>query len=178
MIRSLRSSWLLAALLCACGGEPPNGIPKQSASPEVQKLVLAADPGEAIGVVDAKVAGPADKVVVVGRIADIVAGKVMFTLMDTELPYCGEKNPEDNCKTPWDYCCDKPKKTANSIIVEARSADGKPLATPALPDLRQVDKIKVTGKLTKDEYGNFTLVATGLFRVERPKLPDYVIWPQ
>jgi hypothetical protein len=32
--------------------------------------------------------------------------------------------------------------------------------------------------LTKDEHGNFVLLAKGIFRVERPKLPDYVMWPE
>lgn len=179
MIRSYRSPWYLAALLCACGGEQPNATHKGPPSAEIQKLVLAADPGAAIGVVDAKLAGPADKVVVEGRIGNITPGSAQFTLFDTEMPYCGETNHEDTCPTPWDYCCETPKdRTASSMVVEVRDANGKTLATPSLPDLREVDKVKVTGKLTKDEFGNFTLVATGLFRVARPKLPDYVKWPQ
>ena len=114
-----------------------------------------------------------------GRIGDITPGSAQFTLMDTEVPYCGETNHEDTCPTPWDYCCEsKDRIKNNSMVVEIHDATGKPLATPSLPDLRLVDKIKVTGKLTKDEYGTFLLAATGLFRVERPKLPDYVKWPQ
>jgi len=179
MIRPYRSSWCLAAFLCACGGEPPNAAPKAAPSAEVQKLVLATDPGEALAVVDAKLAGAKDRVVVVGRIAKITPGSAQFTLVDTELAYCGETNHEDKCPTPWDYCCENPKTlVANSMVVEARDASGKALATPALPNLREVDKVKIAGKLTKDDFGNFTLVATGIYRVERPKLPDYVKWPQ
>lgn len=178
MIRSPHAFFLLAAL-AACGGEPPKAAPPAAASTDLQKLVLATDPGEALSVLDAKLAGAADRVVLVGRIAKVTPGAAQFILMDTDLPYCGETNLEDKCKTPWDYCCESSTtRTANSLVVEVRGADGKPLATASLPDLRLVDKVKVTGKLTKDEYGNYVLVATGMFRVQRPTLPDYVQWPQ
>jgi hypothetical protein len=168
----------LVLLLAACHGEA-GGKPAAPAAPEVQKLVLQADPGPALSVKDAKAAGAKDHVVVQGRIANIVAGHAVFTLMDMGLPYCGEKSAEDKCKTPWDYCCEtKETQTVNSLLVEARSQDGKPLQTPSLPDLRLVDAVKVVGQLSVDEHGNHVLVATGLFRTEHPKLPDYVKWPQ
>jgi hypothetical protein len=172
-------TWFLLAALAACGSKPPKAAPPAPPpSAELQKLVLAADPGTAVGVLDAKLAGPADKVVLVGRIAKVTRPAAQFTLMDTEVPYCGETNKEDKCKTPWDYCCESSTtRTANSLVVEVRGADGK-VANGTLPDLREVDKVKVTGKLTKDEFGNYVLVATGLFRVERPTLPEYVVWPQ
>ena len=169
------SSLLLSLCLCACSGDDKTA--PQSA--EASKLALPADPGQAMSVKDAKSAGAKDHVVVAGRIATIVKGRAAFTLMDLSLPYCGEKNTEDKCKTPWDYCCEnQATRNANSLLVEARSADGKPLPAQALPDLRLVDGVKVTGRLEVDEHGNPMLVATGLFRTERPKLPDYIQWPQ
>jgi len=178
MIRSSSVSFL-CLVLAACGDPAASHAPAAKANPELQKLVLATDPGEAAGVVDAKVAGAKDRVVVLGRIGSITPGRAQFTMMDIEMPYCGETNLEDKCPTPWDYCCEgKDRITRNSLVVEVHDAAGKTFATPALPDLRLVDKVKVTGKVTKDEYGNVLLIATGLFRVERPKLPDYVKWPQ
>ncbi len=177
MIRP-RPSLFLASLLAACGAEP-SGPAQRPASPEVQKLVLAADPGASLGVLDAKLEGPADRVVVEGRIREITAGFAQFKLMDVSVPYCGETNREDDCKTPWDYCCEADKKiVANSIVVEVRGADGSPVATPSLPDLRLLDRVKVTGRLERDEHRNDVLVATGLFRVERPALHAGVQWPQ
>lgn len=177
MKRSFPCSLVLAALLAAaCGDKPAAAAP---ASPDVQKLVLAADPGAAEAVLAAKVAGARDEVTVVGRIADVVKGSAAFTLMDTEIPYCGEVNKEDHCKTPWDYCCEsKERRAANSLFVEARGADGRPLTTPSLPDLRLLDKVKVKGKLALDPHGNLVLLASGLFRVERPSVPDDLRWPQ
>ena len=173
----------LFLLLPACGG--PNPAPVAPATPTpptgnpLAPFVLAADPGEATGVVDAKVGGAAERIVVQGRIAKIVKGYAVFTLTDLGLPYCGETNPEDHCKTPWDYCCEtKEVRSGNSLLVEARGADGKPLATPSLGDLKVLDRVTVTGKLERDAHGNFVLLAKGWFKNERPAVPDYVQWPQ
>jgi hypothetical protein len=100
-------------------------------------------------------------------------------MMDFAMPYCGETNKEDPCATPWDYCCeDKKHVNANSLVVELQGADGKAIATPSLPDLRLLDGVKVTGKLVQDEHGNHLLLATGLFRTQRPTVGAYVKWPQ
>ena len=112
-----------------------------------------------------------------GRIANVVAGFAVFTLMDSSLPYCGEKNKEDGCKTPWDYCCESSDtRTANSLLVEVRDAKGKPIAG-SLGDLRLLDAVTVVGKLTKDEHGNHVLLATGWHRDARPELPADLRWP-
>ena len=168
------------AALCACSAEtPPAGPPAGTAAPSLQAIVLKADPGAAEHVKAAKAAGARDKVTVTGRIADVVGGLAVFRLMDVAIPYCGEKNPEDHCKTPWDYCCES-KETilASSLLVEVRGDDGKPIATPALPDLRLLDLVKVRGKMVTDDHGNQALLADGLFRVQRPQVPDDLRWPQ
>lgn len=178
MNRSPSSASLLLVLLAACGSSGTDPVPPP-ASPEARQRVLAADPGTALGVVEAKSGGAAERVVVTGRIASVVKGYAAFTLMDLKLPYCGEVVKEDTCKTPWDYCCEKPAtRTSHALSVELRDAAGKPIATPSLPDLRLLDLVKVTGKLSKDEHGNFALAADGVFRVARPELPDDLRWPQ
>jgi len=181
VIVSRGSSFALLLVLGACGADAATtGPPAVAAAPAMMKFVLAKDPGEAETVKAAKTAGAVEKVVVLGRIGRrIEKGLAMFTLVDTELAYCGEKNKEDNCKTPWDYCCEnKDTIRANSLLVEVRGADGKPVATPALPDLRLLDAVKVTGKIITDDHGNLALLADGLFRVQRPKVPDDLRWPQ
>lgn len=170
----------IALFLAACGGEAGTPAPAPALpSPEVTARMLPNDPGAAASVLNAKQDGPQERVTVHGRIASIVKGYAAFTLMDTSLPYCGEVNKEDRCKTPWDYCCEKVEtRTANALAVELRNADGKPLATPVLPDLRLLDEVKVVGQLTKDEHGNFALNAEGVFKVARPSLPEGLRWPQ
>lgn len=168
----------LLSLITACSAKE-NGPKTEPPSAAAQKDALATDPGPAIDVDTAKANGPADKVIVEGRVCDITKGFAVMKLMDGKLDYCGEINKEDNCPTPWDYCCDsKDERVAHSLLVEVRDAAGKPLATPSLPKMRLVDKVKVTGKIIKDEHGNLVLLADGLYHVERPSLPDYIKWPE
>lgn len=164
----------------ACGGgaasDPNVGMPKEPASPAAHMLMLGTDPGEATGIVSAKAQGAADAIVVEGRVQHYTPGEFAFKLMDDELPYCGEQC-KDDCQTPWDYCCESPQtKTANSLAVEVHDAAGKVIATPSLPGLRLLDKVKVKGKLVADEHGNLTLLATGVFRVDRPNLRANLDW--
>ncbi len=153
--------WLLAA----CGDKAP------------ASTAVKPPPGaEAVKV--AKAAGARDKVTVYGRIWELNAGAAAFQMMDTALPYCGEKNPDDHCKTPWDYCCESPdKRRDNSLLVEVRGADGKPLAA-ALTDLRLLDVVKVTGKITVDEHKNQVLLADAVVRHDRPDVPADLEWPK
>lgn len=176
------SSVLFGSLLvvaAGCGGDAPKAPPAAvPPAPALAKLALAAKPAGAVAVVEAKQAGAADAKVVSGRVANLVPGFAVFTLMDTSLPYCGEKNKEDGCKTPWDYCCESADtRTANSLLVEVRDASGKPVAG-SLGDLRLLDAVTVAGKLTKDEHGNHVLLATGWYRDARPELPADLRWPK
>jgi hypothetical protein len=165
------------SLLAACGGDGGSAAPAPAA--ELAKFMLANDPGPALGVLASKEKGADEHASVVGRIANIVKGYAVFTLMDIDLPYCGEVEKNDRCLTPWDYCCEQPAtRTANSLVVELRDAAGKPIRTAALPDLRLLDAVKVQGALSKDADGNFVVAATGLFRTQRPELAANVRWPQ
>lgn len=168
----------LSLLFPACSGDAA-GATSAPPNPEATKFVRSADPGTALGVVAAKAKGAQEHVVVEGRLHEIVQGLAILKLMDTELDYCGQIDESDKCPTPWDYCCDtKEERLAKSLLVELRGADGRPLSTPSLPELRLCDLVKVSGRLDKDEHGNLVLVADGYYRAERPTLPDHVKWPQ
>jgi len=166
------------AFLAGCGQDAPKTGSPGTPAPELAKLALPARPAGAVSVRAAKKADAADACAVTGRIGSVVPGFAVFTLMDASLPYCGEKNKEDGCKTPWDYCCESGEtRTANSLLVEVRDGKGKPVAGQ-LGDLRLLDAVTVVGKLTKDEHGNHVLLATGWHRDARPTLPEGVRWPQ
>lgn len=173
---------LCAALGGACGGTESAPPPPPASPPAVAlaNFLVAAEPPAAIEVAAARASSKdARKAVVVGRIANIVPGFGVFTLMDRALPYCGEKNAEDKCRTPWDYCCEtKAARTAHSVVVELRDGAGKPLSLSLAPELRLLDLVVVAGALQQDEHGNPVLVAEQVHRRERPELPDYVRWPQ
>jgi hypothetical protein len=166
----------LLVVFAACSGDQTPS--PQPASPAVAALMLGAAPPGAIPVLAARQAGATDRVTVTGRIHAIAKGSASFALMDPSLAYCGEKHAE-GCKTPWDYCCEtKDTRVRSQLAVEARGADGKPLTTPSLGDLRLLDRVSVIGKLEKDEHGNLVLVASGWFREQRPTLVDGLRWPE
>lgn len=177
-----RSLFCLAIpiLLCACGKEeaPPPQPPPEAADPALERLALAADPGAALSVLEAKEAEDGD-VVVEGRIGHVVKGFASFQLVDASLDYCGGgEDAMDDCPTPWDYCCiASDEKNAATLLVEVRGEDGRPLRAAALPQLRLLDLVAVKGKLTHDEHGNATILATGWFRKDRPQLRDGLRWP-
>ena len=65
-----------------------------------------------------------------------------------------------------------------TLNVEARGSDGKLLKAGSLPGLRLLDLVVARGKVEKDAHGNVTVVTTGWFTRERPKLPDGLEWPE
>lgn len=166
-----------AAAGTSCGPAESEGS-APPAAPELQRYVLHERPAAGRSVLEAKQAEPGTKLVVEGRVARIVKGFGVFTLVGKELPYCGETNKEDGCKTPWDYCCETSETiTKQSLGVEVRDANGQPIAAATLPELRLLDHVAVAGTMTQDEHGNRVLLADGWFRIERPDLPADVRWP-
>ena len=169
---------LFFGLLVACGAEEAPRAKKTE--PVVQRdWEMKADPGMAYSVADAKEELPEEEFIVVGRIHRMVKGFASFTLMDDKLDYCGEVNPEDGCKTPWDYCCDTAEdRLANSLNVQFEDENGKTIKGAVPGDLRHCDLVVVRGKVSKDEHGNVTIHAREFFRRERPTLADDVQFPE
>jgi hypothetical protein len=164
----------LALLPLACGKE-------QTPTTNPVATSKVADPGPGIPVKQAKEKGPGEEVIVEGRVSNIVKGVAAFNLIDASLDYCGQKDREDSCKTPWDYCCiANDERAAATVSVEKRGPDGKVLAAGAgdLPAIRLLDLVAVKGKIEKDEHGNVTIVETVRFVRERPNLPEDVHWPE
>ncbi len=107
-----------------------------------------------------------EEVVLVGRVKDFVEGRAVFTLIDMGLEPCNA-NGEDDCATPWDYCCvEASVQTAGSVTVELPGDDGRPLQADikGFHGLDHLDTVTVSGKATRDESGNVTLALASLHR--------------
>lgn len=119
----------LLAAACSTESEPP---PAAKASLP-QGLLVAVEPAGAQPVDDGKKTHKAgDEVTLVGRIGGrrepFVAGRAVFALVSPKLETCDEIEG-DNCKTPWDYCCEgKETMLANTATVRVVGANGEPLA--------------------------------------------------
>jgi hypothetical protein len=170
---------LLALSLAACGGKsetPAAGsAPASGATPT---HLLAADLPGAVGVLAAKAGKAGDEVAVFGRVRKTATG--VFTLVDdAAVSYCGHgDDPMDDCKTPWDYCCENQETvTQATLVVEASDAAGKPVAKDDL-GIRPLDLVAVRGVLEQDADGILVLRAKeGWFRRERPPVGDDVRFP-
>ena len=130
---------------------------------------LTAEPNSPRGVKAARADAKNDEeVTLVGRIGgDVdpwVEGQAAFMLVDTALKPCNE-NDDDGCKTPWDYCCDTDVLPASKAMVKVVDASGKTVAVDArkLLDVKELQTVVVRGRAKRDEAGNLTVLASGVF---------------
>ena len=164
---------LTLAVLAACSGDSDATTNKNAttntntATPKtggLEAFHLAAAPANPISVKELKTTAATDSVTVVGRVKDIHDGAAGFTIADKSLKPCNEREGDD-CKTPWDYCCEPMEElklgTAN---VEFREG-GKALRA-SMKGFHGIDHLKevvVVGKPEKDAEGNVTVVAKGVY---------------
>lgn len=98
-----------------------------------------------------------------------VAGRAVFTLMGAALKPCNA-NPDDHCKTPWDYCCEtKVDIAANSATVRVADATGNPLRTDlkGRAGVKELSEVIVTGTVASAGNGGVVINASSL-HVVRP----------
>lgn len=140
------------------------------------RFLLTAEPAESATVIEAREqTKDGEDVVLVGRIGGSanpwVEGRAAFTVVDPTLKACSDI-PGDECKIPWDYCCETHKLPGATALVTFAGDDGRPLKADArdLLSLKELQTVIVRGKAERDEAGNLTVLATGLF-VRESKQP-------
>lgn len=169
-LRKLLSVCLIATpfALVGCGTSP---TPDVASGPSAagKAFVLETEPAEAQGVKDARAdSQDADEVTVVGRIGGDtnpwIEGQAAFLVVDSSLKPCNEKD-DDGCPTPWDYCCDADSLLTHKALVKIVDADGKTIPTDArkLLGLKELQTVVVHGKAKRDESGNLTVLADGIY---------------
>lgn len=155
------------AMLAGCNTSAPPAASGPTA--EGASYLLAAEPTAAKGVKDVRAdAKDADEVTLIGRIGGDekpwVEGQAAFLLVDTSLKPCNER-PGDDCPIPWDYCCDADELPKSKVMVKVVDTSGKTVATDArkLLGLKELQTVVVRGKAKRDEIGNLTVLADGIF---------------
>jgi hypothetical protein len=169
-LRKLLSVSLIAVLciLVGCGTSPaPEAVSAPSA--DGKAFVLAIEPAAPKDVKDARAdAQDADEITVVGRIGGDtnpwIEGQAAFMVVDNSLKPCNEKD-DDGCPTPWDYCCDADALPTHKALVKIVDAEGKTVPTDArkLLGLKELQTVVVHGKAKRDEAGNLTVLADGIY---------------
>jgi hypothetical protein len=143
----------------------------QPADPLPASLIASTQPASAKDVVDARKANDGDEVVVRGRIGGSVKpfteGRAVFQLVDLSLKTCNQASPMDDCKTPWDYCCDdKADVFAKSVTVQVLGAGGQPLraSLEGVGGLKPMGEVTAKGTVKKSPDGKaVTVNATELY---------------
>lgn len=110
-----------------------------------------------------------EKVLIRGRIggssAPFVEGRAVFTLMGSGLKACSD-DPEDKCKSPWDYCCETPEAIAkHSATVQVVDAVGNPLriGLKGANGLKELSEVIVQGTVKEAKDKVLIINATSLY---------------
>jgi hypothetical protein len=105
-----------------------------------------------------------DEVVVVGRVGGEktpwVEGLAAFMIVDNSLKPC-----VDGCAEPWDYCCDTDLLPASKAMVKIVDDQGQIVQSDSrkLLGIKELQTVVARGKVQKDEAGNLTVMASGIF---------------
>jgi len=160
---------IAAAVGCSQGTTPSgNGQGPPAVQAEGRKYLLASEPAGARGVLETRQqAKDGDEIVLVGRIAGskapFVEGRASFTVADLKIEPCPDA---EGCPTPWDCCCTPSEQLLPALAqVKLVGADGKtlPVGAKELLGIKELTVVVVKGKANRDEKGNLTVVASGLF---------------
>ena len=162
---------MIGLLVTGCTREhpPANSISPSTPHVDGSKYSLSAEPAGAKDVIAArKNVSDGDDVVVVGRIGgdrkgSWVEGRAAFSIVDRSLTPCSELEG-DQCKTPWDYCCEADLPTSMAFV-KFVDQQGKLVKADArqLLQVKELQTVVIRGKAERDDAGNLTVLADGIF---------------
>jgi hypothetical protein len=163
-------SFVSLAVGCSKESTHATGSPPAISPTAANEFLLAAEPSGSKGVLELrKQAKDGEEVVVAGRVGGstepLVKGRAAFTVVDTSFIPCSEKEGDD-CKTPWDYCCDsKEDLLRGTVMVKFVNEQGKTLEQDAgqLLGIQPLKSVVVCGRARRDQEGNLTVLATKLY---------------
>ena len=159
---------ICCAMLIASVGCSDNETNNSSSNEPTGKEYLAAkEPANVMPVGEARQkAKNGDAIALVGHIGGskepFVDGLAAFTIVDPVVPYC---QPDENCPTPWDYCCKQNEVKTHIATVKVVDTKGLPVEEDArkLLGVKELSLVVVEGKLKVDDQGNMMLLANKVF---------------
>lgn len=166
---------VVACFLVGCGNS--STTPESSTATETNpastasasQVMLEQEPEGAKEVIDARKSAENDEaVVLVGRIGGSenpwIDGRAVFSIVDNSLKACSDI-PGDGCEKPWDYCCETDKLPTATALIKVVDDKGDLIQEDArkLLNLKELQTVVVKGKAQKDDAGNFTVFADGIY---------------
>ena len=155
---------VLAVLCFGCAAETTQTVVENS----VDHAYLAdQEPEQSMPVGDARQqVQDGEQIALLGHIGGskepFVDGLAAFTIVDPKVDYC---LPDEQCPTPWDYCCKQNEVKDNIATVKIVDENGATVARDAkgLLGVKELSLVVVQGTAQRDEQGNLTLLATKVF---------------
>lgn len=166
---------MVATTLAGCTSE--SSTTTSNASPQVPDVatvdgtayLLDTEPEGAGNVIQVREeAGTDDDLLVVGRIGGSsdpwIDGRAAFTIVDLSVKSCND-TLDDKCPTPWDYCCETSKLPNSTALVKFVDKANQVVKADArtIFDLQELSTVVIKGTAKRDEAGNLTVLAYGLF---------------
>lgn len=165
----------LIAALAGCSSEPQTATPATSDQSlaenkiDASAYLLESEPEGAGNVIKVREeSADSDEVLIVGRIGGSsnpwIEGRAAFTIVDESLKACND-TPGDNCPVPWDYCCETDKLPAATALIKFVDDSGSVVKADAktMLGVQELSTIVVKGKAQRDDAGNLTVLASGIF---------------
>lgn len=168
---TLATCFALFGCLIGCGPEASTQPSDTTSSSTIDgsKYLLTAEPegaGDVIQVREQAMDG--EDILIVGRIGGSenpwIDGRAAFSIVDGSLKACSDIEG-DNCPIPWDYCCETSKLPTASALVKIVDENGDLVKANAneLLDVKELSTVVVQGKAERDDVGNLTVLASGVF---------------
>lgn len=158
---------VIVAMGCSREPQDPNAL--EVLDVDGSKYLLIEEPEGAKEVIQAREeAKDGEDVLVVGRIGGSknpwIDGKAAFTIVDNSLKACSDI-PGDKCPIPWDYCCEIDNLPTSTALVKVIDENGKLVEANAnkLLKVEELSTVIVQGKAKRDDSGNLTVLASGIY---------------
>lgn len=162
----------LALTLASCSDKKEVSQQENADKAPSAQLVLDSAPEKAIDIADMrKSAKPGDTVTftgeVIGSKAVFMDGRAVMIMGDPKKLTSCDKNPDDQCSTPWDVCCDDPDViTASIVTVQVIDDSGKPVKSSFkdMVGVSELSTVTVNGSVAESSNeANMIVNATGIF---------------
>lgn len=176
LIAAIAVGTVAGSLLIGCSSasnEEESAATKESANTNAnvpETLFVGGAPTNAVPLIDAKTSAAVGDTVtfearVGGKVDPFVTRFAMFEVVDSSLKSC-DQIPGDNCKFPWDYCCEpKDNLLKHKATIQVVDADGEPVAG-SLKDVHGLTggvTVFVSGTVRdKNDDGVFLIDATAI----------------
>ncbi len=160
---------LLVVIGCSQNAPTASTSPTPVTSIDGSKFLLNRQPDGAEDVLTVREAAKdGDDVLIVGRIGGgenpWIDGRAAFSIVDGSLKACSDI-PGDKCEKPWDYCCETHKLATSTALVKVVDEHGDLVNADAreLLNVKELATVIVQGKAQRDEAGNLTVLANGVY---------------